>query len=206
MNLLVGPVDRGADLRRVQAGRPRRSRRELRYIVTGEHRRRTTPKTLSFGSETNAEFLRTVVLSSDVGGSDDNMKSNPPILLRYLIFLISLRFQSRGLLIWTVVMLSLVRESEWLEVAAALHNRRASGKVKMSNVGTSKGVLEIAKFGLYVAIPIVLMYTFANNSKNIKKFMGNRSYIVYPPEAPRPPSPEEMREMARELARKNNAR
>ncbi|XP_004296624.1 PREDICTED: uncharacterized protein LOC101312044 [Fragaria vesca subsp. vesca] len=75
----------------------------------------------------------------------------------------------------------------------------------MSNVGTSKGVLEIAKFGLYVAIPIVLMYTFANNSKNIKKFMGNRSYIVYPPEAPRPPSPEEMREMARELARKNNA-
>ena len=48
----------------------------------------------------------------------------------------------------------------------------------MSNVGTSKGVLEVAKFGLYVAIPIVLMYTFANNSKNIQKFMGNVSSLL----------------------------
>ncbi|KAE8651832.1 hypothetical protein Csa_023611, partial [Cucumis sativus] len=29
---------------------------------------------------------------------------------------------------------------------------------------------------------------------------------MYPPEGPRPPSPEEVREMARELARKNNIR
>ncbi|KAF3456910.1 hypothetical protein FNV43_RR01564 [Rhamnella rubrinervis] len=76
----------------------------------------------------------------------------------------------------------------------------------MSSIGTSKGILEIAKFGLYVAIPIVLMYGFANNTKNIQKFMGNRSYVVYPPEGPRPPSPEELREMARELARKKNIR
>ncbi|KAL5542089.1 hypothetical protein UlMin_009799 [Ulmus minor] len=75
----------------------------------------------------------------------------------------------------------------------------------MSNLGTSKGILEIAKFGLYVAIPIVLMYNFANNSKNIQRFMGNRSYVVYPLEGPRPPSPEELREMARELARKRNS-
>lgn len=47
------------------------------------------------------------------------------------------------------------------------------GKIKMSSLGTSKGVLEIAKFGLYVTIPIVLMYTFANNTKNLQKFMGN---------------------------------
>ncbi|XP_039060772.1 uncharacterized protein LOC120204830 [Hibiscus syriacus] len=72
----------------------------------------------------------------------------------------------------------------------------------MSSLGTSKGVLEIAKFGLYVTIPIVLMYTFANNTKNLQKFMGNRSYVVYPPEGPRPQSPEELREMARELAQK----
>jgi len=32
-----------------------------------------------------------------------------------------------------------------------------------------------------------------------------RSYVVYPPEGPRPPSPEELREMARELARKRNS-
>nr|POE87048.1 hypothetical protein CFP56_39425 [Quercus suber] len=79
-------------------------------------------------------------------------------------------------------------------------------KKKMSSLGTSKGILEIAKFGVYVTIPIVLMYTFANNTKNLQKFMGNRSYVVYPSEAERPPSPEELREMARELARKNNIR
>ncbi|KAI9196571.1 hypothetical protein LWI29_005174 [Acer saccharum] len=74
----------------------------------------------------------------------------------------------------------------------------------MSSLGTSKGILEIAKFGLYVSVPIFLMYTFANNTKNLQKIMGNRSYVVYPPEAPRPPSPEELREMARELARKRD--
>ena len=46
-------------------------------------------------------------------------------------------------------------------------------KKKMSSLGTSKGILEIAKFGVYVTIPIVLMYTFANNTKNLHKFMGN---------------------------------
>ncbi|XP_019057536.1 PREDICTED: uncharacterized protein LOC104808586 [Tarenaya hassleriana] len=74
----------------------------------------------------------------------------------------------------------------------------------MSSLGTSKGILEIAKFGVYVAVPIFLMYTFANNSSNIKKFMGNHSYVVYPENADRPPSPEELREAARELARKRN--
>jgi hypothetical protein len=43
----------------------------------------------------------------------------------------------------------------------------------MSSVGISKGILEIAKFGLYVSVPIVLMYAFANNTKNLQKFMGN---------------------------------
>ncbi|KAF8388161.1 hypothetical protein HHK36_026827 [Tetracentron sinense] len=76
----------------------------------------------------------------------------------------------------------------------------------MSSLGTSKGILEIAKFALYVSVPIAMMYTFANNTKNLQKFMGNRSYVVYPPEGPRPPPPEELREMAREIARKNNLR
>ncbi|KAJ0091908.1 hypothetical protein Patl1_25259 [Pistacia atlantica] len=42
----------------------------------------------------------------------------------------------------------------------------------MSSLGTSKGILEIAKFGLYVSVPIFLMYTFANNTKNIQKGYG----------------------------------
>lgn len=57
---------------------------------------------------------------------------------------------------------------------------------------------------LYVTVPIGLMYFFANNTQNIQKFMGARQYVVYPPEGPRPPSPEEIREMARELARKRD--
>ncbi|KAL9364304.1 hypothetical protein Peur_042177 [Populus x canadensis] len=71
----------------------------------------------------------------------------------------------------------------------------------MSSLGTSKGILEIAKFGVYVTVPIVLMYSFANNTNNLQKFMGNRSYIVFPSNTVRPPSPEEMRERARALGR-----
>ncbi|KAI5573269.1 hypothetical protein POPTR_010G079100v4 [Populus trichocarpa] len=74
----------------------------------------------------------------------------------------------------------------------------------MSSLGTSKGILEIAKFGVYVTVPVVLMYAFANNTKNLQKFMGNRSYIVFPSKIVRPPSPEEMRERARELGRRND--
>ncbi|KAJ0478742.1 putative protein Pet100 [Helianthus annuus] len=72
----------------------------------------------------------------------------------------------------------------------------------MTSLGTSKGVLEIVKFAVYVTVPIGLMYFFANNTKNLSKFMGARQYVVYPPEGPRPQSPEELREMAREIARK----
>ncbi|ONK74375.1 uncharacterized protein A4U43_C03F5580 [Asparagus officinalis] len=76
----------------------------------------------------------------------------------------------------------------------------------MSSLGTSKGMLEIAKFAVYVSVPIALTYAVATESKTLQKLMGLRPYVVYPPEGPKPPSPEELREMARELARKNNAR
>ncbi|KAF6173419.1 hypothetical protein GIB67_027114 [Kingdonia uniflora] len=76
----------------------------------------------------------------------------------------------------------------------------------MSNLGTSKGILEIAKFAIYVSIPICLMYVYANNTKNLQRFMGSRSYVVYPPEAPPPPTPEEIREIAKEIARKRSLR
>ncbi|XP_074276432.1 uncharacterized protein LOC141600143 [Silene latifolia] len=75
----------------------------------------------------------------------------------------------------------------------------------MSSLGAGKGLLEVGKFAVYVTVPIVLMYAFANNTKNLQK-LGGRNYVVYPPEGPRPPSPEEMREMARELARKRDSR
>lgn len=48
---------------------------------------------------------------------------------------------------------------------------------KMSSLGTSKGVLEIAKFAVYVTIPIGLMYFFALDSKNLQKVMGNVIFL-----------------------------
>ncbi|CAD6220866.1 unnamed protein product [Miscanthus lutarioriparius] len=72
----------------------------------------------------------------------------------------------------------------------------------MSSLGTSRGILEIAKFGVYVSVPVALTYLVATDSKTLKKLMGLRPYVVYPPEGPRPPPPEELRERAREIARK----
>ncbi|CAN0887135.1 hypothetical protein LINGRAHAP2_LOCUS15543, partial [Linum grandiflorum] len=75
---------------------------------------------------------------------------------------------------------------------------------KMSNVGFSKGVLEVAKFAVYVSVPVFLM-SFAADTKFLHKLTGKQDYVVYPPEAERPPSPEELREMARQLARERKA-
>ncbi|CAN1156942.1 hypothetical protein LINPERPRIM_LOCUS27944 [Linum perenne] len=74
----------------------------------------------------------------------------------------------------------------------------------MSNVGFSKGVLEVAKFAVYVSVPVFLM-SFAADTKFLHKLTGKADYVVYPPEAERPPSPEELREMARQLARERKA-
>lgn len=65
----------------------------------------------------------------------------------------------------------------------------------MSAVGKKKGLLEVFKFGTYIAIPIVMMYAFANNSDNLERIIRNRSYVVYPPEGPRPPTGDEIRDM-----------
>ncbi|KAH0450882.1 hypothetical protein IEQ34_021574 [Dendrobium chrysotoxum] len=169
----------------------------------------------------------------------------------------------------------------------------------MSSIGPAKGILEIAKFAVYVTIPVALTYAFVTDSGTLHKLMGfasstplvhsallrlpntrkssrlhapatakvirtcskiedhateledgecvecigqitrslmtamnhqaevhiltrdrtcnvlisrdntseslyafvQRPYVVYPPEGPPPPSPEELREMAREMAR-----
>ncbi|CAL1411231.1 unnamed protein product [Linum trigynum] len=74
----------------------------------------------------------------------------------------------------------------------------------MSNIGVAKGILEVAKFAVYVSVPVFLM-SFAADTKFMNKLTGKRDYIVYPPEAERPQSPEELREMARQLARERKA-
>ncbi|KAG6555287.1 hypothetical protein Mapa_003330 [Marchantia paleacea] len=65
----------------------------------------------------------------------------------------------------------------------------------MSAVGAKKGVLEVFKFGCYISIPILMMSAFAYDPQNLERIIRNRSYVVYPPEGPRPPTGEEMREM-----------
>ena len=45
----------------------------------------------------------------------------------------------------------------------------------MSSVGRKKGLLEVFKFATYVAIPVVMMYAFANNSENLEKIIRNVS-------------------------------
>jgi hypothetical protein len=57
----------------------------------------------------------------------------------------------------------------------------------MSSLGTSKGVLEIAKFGVYVSVPVVLTYLVATDSKTLKKLMGLVS--LFSPPLPSPPLP-----------------
>jgi hypothetical protein len=44
--------------------------------------------------------------------------------------------------------------------------------------------LEVFKFGTYIAIPIVMMYAFANNSENLEKIIRNVSTsVLLPPTA-----------------------
>ena len=45
----------------------------------------------------------------------------------------------------------------------------------MSAIGKKKGLLEVFKFGTYIAIPVVMMYAFANNSDNLEKIIRNVS-------------------------------
>jgi protein PET100, fungi type len=48
------------------------------------------------------------------------------------------------------------------------------------------------------------MISFGGCNKKLTIFVLplQREYVVYPPEGPRPPSPEELRERAREIAQK----
>ncbi|KAG0541888.1 hypothetical protein BDA96_02G055000 [Sorghum bicolor] len=58
----------------------------------------------------------------------------------------------------------------------------------MSSLGTSKGILENAKFGVYGSVPVALTYLVATGSKDLKKLMGLRPYVVYLPEGRPTPS------------------
>jgi protein PET100, fungi type len=51
----------------------------------------------------------------------------------------------------------------------------------MSSLGTGKGLLEIGKFAVYVAVPVALTYAVATENKAFQKIMGLvRSFSISP--------------------------
>ncbi|XP_042440423.1 uncharacterized protein LOC122025652 [Zingiber officinale] len=74
----------------------------------------------------------------------------------------------------------------------------------MSSLGSGL-VLEMAKFASYLAVPAAFTFAIAFDSNTtLHKLMGLHSYVNYPQEAHRPPSLEELKEMAGENIPKNN--
>ena len=52
--------------------------------------------------------------------------------------------------------------------------------------------LEAFKFGVYVSVPIFMTVVFAANPENLESIIKSHSYVVYPPEGPKPPTAKEM--------------
>ena len=63
---------------------------------------------------------------------------------------------------------------------------------RMAPLGRGGRLLEVFKLGCYLAIPIGMTAFFTFNPDNLDAIIKSRSYVVYPPEGPRPPSNEEL--------------
>eukprot|EP00898_Chlorokybus_atmophyticus_P002316 jgi/Chlat1/3085/Chrsp21S03325 len=71
----------------------------------------------------------------------------------------------------------------------------------MASKSASKKLLEVFKFGVYLAIPVSLTAFFVASPSNLESVIENRRYVVYPPEGPRPPSADELDAMLRDRKR-----
>ena len=58
-------------------------------------------------------------------------------------------------------------------------------------------MLEAFKFACYIAIPIGMTFAVARNPANLEAIIKNRSYVVYPPSGPAPPTAEEVQDFNR---------
>ena len=76
--------------------------------------------------------------------------------------------------------------------AAATLQERPLPFGRMAPLGRGGGLLEVFKLGCYLAIPIGMTAVFTFNPDNLDAIIKSRSYVVYPPEGPRPPSNEEL--------------
>ena len=55
--------------------------------------------------------------------------------------------------------------------------------------------LEAFKFATYLTGPIFLTVVFAANPENLEAIIKHHSYVVYPPEGPKPPTAQEMKKI-----------
>jgi len=55
--------------------------------------------------------------------------------------------------------------------------------------------LEAFKFATYLTVPIFLTVVFAANPENLEAIIKHHSYVVYPPEGPKPPTAQEMKKI-----------
>ncbi|KAK8924192.1 hypothetical protein KSP39_PZI019648 [Platanthera zijinensis] len=51
-------------------------------------------------------------------------------------------------------------------------SREPRARESISSLGTSKGLLEVAKFAIYVTVPVALTYAFVTDSGTLHKLMG----------------------------------
>eukprot|EP00193_Tetraselmis_chui_P020278 CAMPEP_0177770756 /NCGR_PEP_ID=MMETSP0491_2-20121128/11131_1 /TAXON_ID=63592 /ORGANISM="Tetraselmis chuii, Strain PLY429" /LENGTH=71 /DNA_ID=CAMNT_0019288065 /DNA_START=143 /DNA_END=358 /DNA_ORIENTATION=- len=63
------------------------------------------------------------------------------------------------------------------------------------------GRLEAFKFVCYISIPIIMTMAVAGVPGNLESIIRNRSYVVYPPSGPAPPTLEEVQEMNKKQAK-----
>eukprot|EP00873_Tetraselmis_striata_P006584 jgi/Tetstr1/426848/TSEL_017062.t1 len=64
----------------------------------------------------------------------------------------------------------------------------------MAPVQGGGGRLEAFKFLCYLSIPIVMTVAVAGVPSNLEAIIRNRSYVVYPPSGPTPPTLEEVQD------------
>ena len=58
-------------------------------------------------------------------------------------------------------------------------------------------MLEAFKFFCYISIPIGMTFAVAGSPANLEAIIKNRSYVVYPPSGPAPPTVDELQDFNR---------
>jgi len=62
------------------------------------------------------------------------------------------------------------------------------------------GALEVFKFSLYISIPISMVFGLVRQPDNLDTICKTFNYVDYPPEGPKPPTLEEMKDI---MAKRN---